>query len=310
LLTKNNIGYDNIISLINMPLRNYSKVIRCPNCNKSTIVKKVNGKFNIYFCTRCCNGFTQPVPKRIQSYYPDYYWRNSTPLEDVKNIIFNVLQKRRISCINNNLSDGNVLDVGSGEGRYFSSLSKKYSLVSLEPPGSNVKNKLVIKKDFLKWTPKNKFDIVCFWESLEHTPYPQKYLEKAFRIMNNKGKIFIEIPQYDCIESKLFGKYWFHLDLPRHLSHFTQNGIVILLKRTGFTDIKIKKTYSFDYAPWGLMASVLNSANINITDYFKKTGNLPLFFLIAPIVLFCSLFEVMLSLLNKSPIILVSARKG
>ena len=292
-----------------MRLRNHSKVIKCPNYHKSSIVKKVNGKFNVYLCSRCRNGFTCPVPKNIQSYYPNYYWKNSTLLEGIKNTIFKILQRRRILCVNHHLSNGNVLDVGSGEGRYFSSLSKKYFLVRLEPPGSHVKNKLVIKRDFLKWMPKNRFDIVCFWESLEHTPSPQKYLDKAFRLLKSNGKIFIEIPQYDSFESKLFHKYWFHLDLPRHLAHFTEEGIVILLKKSGFTNIKVKNILSLDYAPWGFMASVLNRSGFNITDYLKKTGNLPLFFLITPMVFIGFIFETVLSLFNKSPIILVSARK-
>lgn len=282
----------------------------CPNCKREGRVSlRLKGKFNIYYCDKCLNGFTYPTPKNIQNYYPAYYWKNLSLLGKVKNILFNILQRRRILCIKKTIKKGNILDVGSGEGRYFSMLPSTYNLVRLEPPGSKVQNKSVIKKDFLSWKTNLKYDVVCFWESLEHTPEPQRYLTKAYGLIKKKGKVLVEIPRYNSIESKIFGKYWFHLDLPRHLAHLTDGGIVVLLKRSGFKNIKVKKVTSFDYTPWGLLASLLNGFSLDITDYFKKSGNFPLFILITPLIFICFTIEFILTIFQQSPIILATAEK-
>ena len=288
------------------------KPILCPNCRTEEKVSiKIKGKFNIYYCSGCHNGFTSPVPKHIEQYYPGYYWKTASVLENIKNTMFRLLQRRRVDWVRKVLpkSKGYVLDVGSGEGRYFSSLREKYKLVNLEPPASKVKNKTVIKTDFLKWKTKDRFDVICFMESLEHTPSPQRYLTKANKILKDKGWIIIEFPRYNCLESKLMGKNWFHLDLPRHLAHLTDKGVVNLLTRTDFTNIKIKEILSLDYAPWGLAASILNGVNIDITDYFKKSGNLILFILITPMVIICGIFEIFFLLINQSPLAVVIAKK-
>src|SRR3989338_2097354 len=70
-----------------------------------------------------------------------------------------------------------------------------------------------------------KSDMIVFWESLEHTPAPEKYIRKAFRLLSDRGFILVEYPRFECLESKIFGKFWYHLDLPRHLAHFTDVGL-------------------------------------------------------------------------------------
>jgi SAM-dependent methyltransferase len=283
---------------------------RCPNClQKEKIRKAVEGIFSVYFCHVCHNGFTHPSPKNIQKYYHDHYWTPSSYLGYIKNIIFNIFQRRRIKWLTKAVPRGTILDVGSGERNFGSMLPNRYKAINIEPPGSKVKSERVIKKDFLKWDPKQTFDAVCFWESLEHTPRPQKYLEKAYKLLNTNGKIFIEFPNYNCLESRLFGQNWFHLDLPRHLVHITDKGIYNLLERSGFKEISLRSVLSFEYGPWGRVASFLNGMNINITDKMKQSGNLLLPILLAPFTLLSFILEVPLFFLNQSPINLAIAKK-
>ena len=227
-----------------------------------------------------------------------------------KDFIFDVFQQRRTRWVTKSISEGNILDLGSGEGKFCESLPSRYKAISLESPWAKIKNKKVIKKDFLKWKTNQKFDVICFWESLEHTLYPQKYLEKAYQLLNNKGKIFIEFPRYSCLESRLFGKNWFHLDLPRHLAHLTDKGLALLLKRSSFKNVEVKNVLSFDYAPWGLTASLANRFNMGATDDIKKSQNLLLFSLLVPVVLLSTIFEIVFFFINQSPIGLATAEKN
>lgn len=284
---------------------------RCPNCiSKKDIVMQIKDNFGVYFCNTCQNAFTYPIPKNVSRYYPSYYWKGATHLDEIKKFMFRFLQERRIKYVERLADKGCILDVGAGEGRYFLSLSKRFNLISQEPQDSKVKNKQIIKKDFLSWDHKQKYDIVCFWESLEHTPQPQKYLTKAYSILKIRGKVIIEFPRYGCLESRILGKYWFHLDTPRHLAHLTNKGIVKILKRAGFNKIKQFQIFSPDYSPWGLMSSLFNIAGFDVTNYFKKTGNIPFFILLLPLAGVCFLLEFIVWLFNQSPISIVVAEKS
>lgn len=288
-----------------------SSAPQCPNCKgKGKIQRLIKSKFNIYFCSNCFNGFTYPRPLHIENYYHERYWTSSNILGCFKNFIFYIFQKRRVAWIINSLPGGKILDVGSGEGIFAASLPKTYKVDSLEPPGSKVKNKSIIKMDLLKWTTNKKFDAICFWESLEHMPCPEEYLKKAYKLLNKNGKLFIEFPRFNSLESKLFGKNWFHLDTPRHLAHLTDKGIIILLKRSGFKNAEVKNVASLDYAPWGITASLLNCFKGDTTDYIKKSGNFFLIILLAPLTLLSVIVELILLLISQSPIGLAIAEKN
>src|SRR3989339_475582 len=266
-------------------------------------------KFIINFDQKLQIGFTYPIPLHIEKYYSNNYWVSKNLLGNIKKTVFNIFQKRRVNWIIKSFSNGKILDVGSGEANYYKNLPKKYSVTNIEPIGSKVKNPSVLKLNLLKWDTKNKFDCICFWESLEHTSNPIKYINKAYNLLNKNGYIFIEYPKYNCLESKLFGKYWFHQDLPRHLSHLTDKGLKLILKTSGFKKIKVDKVFSFEYAPWGFMASILNYLKINLTDNIKTNGNLIIFILLTPLLFLSIIIEIVLYIFNKSPIGMISAKK-
>ena len=284
----------------------------CPNCRvKGKVILEIEAEFSLYFCRNCHNGFTFPVPEEMGEFYPKYYWSSSNTLGVIKDAIFSLFQRRRIAWLTTTVPKGVILDVGSGEGTFAAKLPDRYQAVSLEPPGSSINNPMVIKENFLKWKTGRKFDAICFWESLEHTGHPQKYLGQAFRLLNNHGHIFIEFPRYRCYESRLFGKHWFHLDTPRHLSHLTDEGVRILLKRSGFGKIRVKSIMSFEYAPWGFIASLSKTINPKtaLTDNLKGSGKAVSPFLLAPFFLVACFIEILFLFLGESPIVLATAEK-
>lgn len=266
-------------------------------------------KFVIDYDKNLQIGFTRPIPSHVEKYYSNNYWLSQNVLGKIKNFVFSIFQKRRVNWIIKSFSKGKILDVGSGEANYYKNLPSKYLLTNIEPVGSKVKNSSVLKLDLLTWNTKNKFDCICFWQSLEHTSNPIKYIEKVYSLLNKNGYIFIEYPRYNCLESKLFGKYWFHQDLPRHLSHLTDEGLKLILKTSGFNEIKLSKVFSFEYAPWGFMASILNYLKIDLTDNLKINGNLAIFILLTPLLFLSIIIEIILNIFNESPIGMITARK-
>lgn len=286
------------------------KKVRCPNCITSPIIYKFNcNKFQIYFCKNCSNGFTYPVPKDLSRYYDDNYWLSSGLIGVIKNTVYRFFQLRRKYWIMNFLKRGEILDVGSGEGIFGTLMDKNYHITSLDVPTAQIKNPAVIKADFLRWGHGKKFDAVVFWESLEHTQYPQQYLKKTSSILKKGGYIFIEYPNFNCWEARLFKNYWFHLDAPRHLSHLTPNGLDKILSRARLITISRNGVFAPEYTFGGFMASILNIFLLKQNDFFKNSHNLFFIFLLMPLIITSSLVEMILFFLGQSPIYLTVAKK-
>lgn len=284
--------------------------IRCPNCIISKTFHKFNSnKFQIYFCRKCLNGFTYPVPKNMSLYYSDSYWLPEGFLGVFKNTLYHFFQMRRKFWIMNFLKKGEILDVGSGEGIFGKLFKKDFKVTSLDVPSAQIKNPDVLKVDFLRWDPKKKFDAIVFWESLEHTEYPLKYIKKAASILKKGGYIFIEYPRFNCWEANLFKNYWFHLDLPRHLSHLTPKGLHIILYRAKLKRISHCGVFAFEYTVGGFVESILNIFLSRPNDFFKNSKNLLFIFLLLPLIIISTFVEVILFILGQSPIYLTVAKK-
>lgn len=284
--------------------------IRCPSCIVSETVHKFDcNKFQIYLCRKCLNGFTYPVPKDLSRYYGDRYWLPEGFLGVFKDSIYRFFQVRRKYWIQKYLKRGEILDVGSGEGTFSKLFKKGFQITSLDVPSANIKNPNVIKVDFLKWNPKKKFDAIVFWESLEHTQYPQKYIKKAASILKSGGYIFIEYPKSNCFEAHLFKSHWFHLDPPRHLSHLTPNGLDKILSRIRLVSISHFGVLAFEYTIGGFVNSILNLFPLQPNDFFKNSKNYIFIFLLTPLIVISAFIEVIFFIFGQSPIYLTVAKK-
>jgi SAM-dependent methyltransferase len=84
------------------------------------------------------------------------------------------------------------------------------------------------------------FDAVRLSHVLEHLPSPRQSLEKARRLLRPGGLLWLEVPNAGSVERRLFRRYWWPWDLPRHLYHFTPTTLVRLLRDVGFRPRKVK----------------------------------------------------------------------
>lgn len=284
----------------------------CPNCyNKNSSIKYLTSinKFEIYYCRNCETGFTYPIPKNIGVYYHSNYWISPGVTGQMKDLLFKFFQLRRVNWVNKYIKKGDILDVGSGEGNFGKNATSNLFVASIDSKTSQITNPDVVKVDFLRWRSKKKFDAVVFWESLEHTTNPQAYLKKASNLLKKKGLIFVEYPRFNSIEPQIFGKHWFHLDVPRHSSHITDKGIFILLKRANFAPFKQISVPAYEYTVWGMIASILDIFNLKLTDKLKGIQNVTIIILLIPLGMIALITEIVFSLFNQSPIGLVIARK-
>lgn len=79
-----------------------------------------------------------------------------------------------------------------------------------------------------------KFDLVSFFDALEHVPEPEKFLTELRQHLNPGAKLLVVIPRADTASRKILGKLWPHY-LADHWVHFSRQGLAVLMDRAGFT---------------------------------------------------------------------------
>lgn len=273
-------------------------------------------KFNIIRCMRCNLMMTSPRPEsnEIARYYPRTYYSYTEskdyfssriallikkyyvlpPENIIKRMIigfFAVLLKRFVAVIiEGEGKSRNILDVGCGDGRRISWLIEyNYNVYGTEisEDACNIAKSRGIKVfcgDLLEAKyPESFFDIVIFSQVFEHLLDPQRTLEECYRIMKKESILIIDVPNIESLNYRIYGKFWFPLEVPRHLFHFSKQTVCNYLKKNRFTVIQWKYRYPkfFDIA--------------SIKKIYKFGG----FFLLVKSLLF-SLFSIFLYPLAKN----------
>ncbi len=58
------------------------------------------------------------------------------------------------------------------------------------------------------------------------------------RALRPGGVVCISVPNFGCWQARRFGSRWFHLDVPRHRTHFTAASLTRALEAAGFTAVR------------------------------------------------------------------------
>lgn len=87
----------------------------------------------------------------------------------------------------------------------------------------------------------NYFDIITVNHVLEHIQNPEKILTELKRVIKNKGRIYIEVPNKRSLWGKPHGKFAgsvHFFDDPTHLRPYSQIELTELCRQSGFRIIK------------------------------------------------------------------------
>lgn len=236
----------------------------------------------VYLCPR-------PDKSEIQEHYPDDYPSYSKLLDDEKSFIIKWARKRNLSIRREfiekfiNQPNKKILDVGCSTGLFLEEMrSNGWEVLGIEPNTSAAKIArerlgLNVHKGYLETFdfPSATFDVITYWDVLEHTYSPKAELKAAYSLLKPEGKLIINIPNFDAFDRKLLGPAWQGYDPPRHLFVFPPEILTQYLGEAGLEIIEWRCLISSYYSVVMGMEKLLDSTRPKCTRHIMNILHFP-----------------------------------
>jgi len=292
--------------------------INCAVCNSSNFKILLKSRdyryhlnkeeFTLVKCRKCGLIYLNPRPseKEMDRFYPREYYDLQFSLLEKK--ITQLFLKIGTAKLKKYKKKGLVLDLGCGAGDFLLEM-KRFGFetigIDVSKRACDISQKKGIKvfNSELKdcHFPDETFDVITLWHVFEHLHNPDQTLKEICRILKKDGILLIEVPNIESFSFKLFKKYCFHLDIPRHLYHWSPKTLEKILLQN-----KIKIFEKDDFS-LGFPLSLFHSFRNFLSD--QKFN-----FLLLPIILVSSPFLFCLTFISRvlparSEVLRIYARK-
>jgi SAM-dependent methyltransferase len=217
--------------------------------------------FEIVHCPRCGFATTDPTPESLERYYPARYRRFNALAE----FVLHRLYLRRVDGWLRRLpSSGLALEIGAGTGWMLRALRERgWRAVgnerSLEAAAAarRASGAPVFIGDLGAVREGAVLDLVIMFHVLEHLADPCSELRMLAARVRPGATLVLGLPNIASWQARFSRGNWMHLDVPRHLSHFTPDAIERALNASGFrmTHIDFR---SYEHDPFGWVQSTLD----------------------------------------------------
>ena len=244
---------------------------RCPLCasalrgpviaDGADRLLSLGGSFEVWECARCELGVTTPQPgaEELSRHYPRQYGPYR-PAGGLSGRVIARLRRTRADAVLRSgpfpallegRPSGRVLDVGGGRGDMAGAFARRgWTAHVIEPSPGAVAAARALGVDAVAGTlakAPERFagcDVVIFNHSLEHLPDPRADLADACSRLRQGGQVVVAVPNWSCWQRRRAGASWFHLDLPRHLFHFSPHALEALARRVGLEPVETRRATS------------------------------------------------------------------
>lgn len=170
--------------------------------------------YRLVKCTRCGLIFSNPILNlnKINSLYFKSDFNYNSESEYLKKTYLKYFKKYLST---KNIKCKKILEIGCGNGFFLEELRKNGmdNVYGIEPGmesvrKANIRIKKNIKVDILKkgLFPKESFDIILCFHTLDHIPEPNKFLEVAYSLLKKEGKIFFIVHNTNGLSVKLLNE--------------------------------------------------------------------------------------------------------
>jgi SAM-dependent methyltransferase len=231
--------------------------------------------FQIAHCLACGFDVTspQPNPTEIGTYYPEGYYGDAGDRRFpwIVEVLQKALYAQRVRMVESvgHIRNARVLDIGCGRGLLLAAFRRR----GWEPQGTELSETAaryarqvagvpveIGRVEEIRF-PANQFDAVTMWHVLEHVPDPRVVLAEVSRILRPGGVLLVGVPNFSGFEARFFRDKWFHLDVPRHVTHLTKAALKQSLGEHGFHDRRWSG-FAPEYDAFSFVQSALNGCGL------------------------------------------------
>lgn len=214
--------------------------------------KRDHGPFDFYVCTACGSGLTLPVPDTAQlaELYGSFEFGLSEftrgLLSDDPAAAWHQTCVQRLVDLSGRVPDEvfTWVDVGAGGGEISRLFGEHFSAsrgVAIDihdrPPGladgpANVEwRRIDIARDSFAADLAAKGDLVFAIGVWEHVRRPDIFARNMLALVNPRGVLYMETPNYGSFARRLLGQYWWYFLPGEHLCMPTPKGARLCLRR-------------------------------------------------------------------------------
>ncbi|MFN0207581.1 MAG: methyltransferase domain-containing protein [Planctomycetota bacterium] len=232
--------------------------VGCGLCGKSDATLQFEEPpYRVVKCNHCGLTYVTPRrdPEKLKALYITDYWKSASAkdfgytdyLKDEP--LYLKTYRRRFKVIRRvHPAPGKILDVGCAAG-YFLSIAKENGWdctgVEVSPlVGGFARDRYHL--NILEGTlldqklEASSFDLITFWDVVEHLPDPAAVLKEARRLLKPDGILLIETQNVASRFAKTMGPKWHHYKHAEHIYHFNPDTIRKLAAAAGFEVLECK----------------------------------------------------------------------
>ncbi len=216
--------------------------MNCAICHSSNVgVGQKKGIYTLQRCRACGVEFWDPLQHPGEEFY------ETSDLHDIKGR--RDLQWRHRQFLKNPpLARGRLLDIGCGTGEFLMHCKKKgFEVFGIDIAARNIeetKKRYGINslyqgtiKDFVATNNQTKFDIITFFEIVEHLADPIDFINDVKKVLKPGGYIVITVPN----AARFGGLKEKEENPPNHLFQWRKNPLRLFLHQEGFTAVTVEE---------------------------------------------------------------------
>jgi SAM-dependent methyltransferase len=233
--------------------KNACSVNVCPACGHAESLSlegapdRFHGRRHVYHLVRCSSCSlvrteNPPPPSKIGEHYGAQYDKSVGGAgEDLNR------WRGRCEVVERYKPGGAILDLGCNSGGFLGSLQgptwRRYGIEMSEAAANVARCRWgteVFVGDILDAPfPPDSFDVITCFHVLEHLYHPRDVLEHVSAWLKPGGIFYAMMPNIESAGAKLFGSYWYALELPRHICHFSPTSFAALAGSAGLESLSV-----------------------------------------------------------------------
>jgi 2-polyprenyl-3-methyl-5-hydroxy-6-metoxy-1,4-benzoquinol methylase len=217
--------------------------------------------FRVALCSACGVAYTTPRPDSLDHYYPEKYRSYGWLVTRVLNALYDVRVSRWAGL---KPTGGSALEVGCGPGLMLAALHRRgWRVLGIErneavaEAARRATGIEIVATRVESLPPDARFDLIIMFHVLEHISEPVELLRECAKRLLPGGRLIMNVPNFSSWQSRFAGSKWLHLDVPRHLVHFTPQTLGTTLEKAGLKPAEISFS-SLEHDPYGWVESTIN----------------------------------------------------